>query len=676
MPASSPLPPQGGEGRVRGAALAASFFFAAWPGAAQDRAIPFWPDEVPAAIHAEIDGVAALETVRQLGRFHRVQGSPGFAAAAEMMKSKALAAGLSDAAIERFPADGKTKYAHFLSHVGWDPVSATLEEISPQKRRIASFPDLPVALADYSQDAEVTAALVDVGAGTKPSDYEGKDIRGKIVLADGSLPTVHRLACEERGAAGFLSAYPNQHTPWSGDDRDLIRWGHLSPYQSANRFAFMVSKRQAEDLRSRLSAGESVVLRANVRAKMVPATYDVVVATIPGTDPAAGEIVVTAHLCHESAGANDNASGSAAILEVARALNSAIRKGSLPRPRRTIRFLWLPEITGSQAYLVRHPEIVQRMHAGVHMDMVGGLPETTRGTFHLSRTAESLPHAANAIAQAWFDQVVRASSRYAEGRGDAYPGFVWPPGARGAFLGDVRGIDMGSDHEVFEAGGFRIPMVYFHDYPDVTIHTQKDQPENLDATKLGRVAYIGAGTVWTLAALPDSEAGRVHAEVLADVESRLARARAAYGADAALKRREAAAAGIQALESVVRMWPSTAAAIAPDVQRLRASLTAPPPSPASDRRVPVRNPEILGPLNVYYYDYFADIPGADFSKIALAGREDGDVIAYEALNLTDGARSVSDIRDALAGRYASVPLPAIAEYFDLLAKAGAVSYRR
>ena len=61
--------------------------------AAQDRAIPFWPDSVPAAIHAEVDGVAALETVRELGRFHRVQGSPGFAAAAELMKQKAIAAG-------------------------------------------------------------------------------------------------------------------------------------------------------------------------------------------------------------------------------------------------------------------------------------------------------------------------------------------------------------------------------------------------------------------------------------------------------------------------------------------------------------------------------------------------------------------------------------------------------
>ena len=660
---------------MRGAIFAASLLFSL-PLLAQDRAVPFWPDATPAAIHAEIDGVAALETVRQLGRFHRVQGSPGFAAAAERMKQKAQAAGLADVAIERFPADGKTKYAHFLSHVGWDPVSATLDEIAPQKRLIASYPDLPVALADYSQDADVTAALVDVGAGTKPSDYEGKDVRGKLVLADGTLPVVHRLACEERGAAGFLSAYPNQHTPWSGDDRDLIRWGHLSPYQPANRFAFMVSKRQAAELRALLAGGETVTLHASVRAKMVPATYDVVVGTIPGTDPATGEIVVTAHLCHESAGANDNASGSAAILEVARALSAGVRKGTLARPRRTIRFLWLPEITGSQAYLASHPEIVKRLVAGVHMDMVGGLPETTRGTFHISRTAASLPHAANAIAEAWFDAVVRASARYAEGRtDDAYAGFVWPPGARGALLGDVRGLDMGSDHEVFEAAGFRVPIVYFHDYPDVTIHTQKDQPENLDATKLGRVAYLGAGTVWTLAALPDAEAPRVHAAVLADVEIALARARTVTGPDAALAQREAAVAGIQALESVAALWPSTAAAVAADVRRLRATMPAAPSSASRDARIPVRNPGIVGPLNVYYYDYFADIPGADFSKIALASREDGDVLAYEAVNLADGKRSVSEIRDVLSGRYAPVPLPAIAEYFDLLAKAGAVTFR-
>ncbi|MFY9549689.1 MAG: hypothetical protein WAU32_00940, partial [Thermoanaerobaculia bacterium] len=129
------------------------------------------------------------------------------------------------------------------------------------------------------------------------------------------------------------------------------------------------------------------------------------------------------------------------------------------------------------------------------------------------------------------------------------------------------------------------------------------------------------------------------------------------------------------LQSVARLWPTTAPAVAADAERLRAEMPPPSPSAASDRRVPVRDPAILGPLHVYYYDYFSDIPGADFSKVALASREDGEVLAYEALNLADGARSVSEIRDVLSGRYVPVPLPAVAEYFDMLAKARAVSYR-
>ena len=642
---------------------------------AQERAIPFWPDEVPAAIHARVDGNAALETVRELGRFHRVQGSPGYTAAADLIRRKALAAGLTDAAIEKFPADGVTKYAHFRSYQGWNPISATLEEVSPDKRPIASYPELPVALADYSQDADVTAELVDVGRGTDPKSYEGKDVRGKLVIADGPLPAVHKAACEERGAAGFLSAFPNQVTAWAGDDRDLVRWGHLNPYQLQSRFAFMVSKRQAEELRGRLSSGQKIVLHATVRAKIVPGSYDVVVGTIPGTDPAAGEVVVTAHLCHESAGANDNASGSAAILEVARSLSAPIRNQTVTRPRRTIRFLWVPEITGSQAYLSRHPELVRRMVGGVHMDMVGGLFAATHGTFHLSRTAESLPHAANEIARAWFDHVVRASSRYAERGGDAYAGFAWPGGSREAFLGDFRAIEMGSDHEVFQAGGFRVPMVYFHDYPDVTIHTQKDQPENLDATKLGRVVYMGAGVVWTLAALPDSEAPRLLACVRAAGEERIARTLAADGPDAALAQREAVREAAESLATVASLWPAVAAAARDEIARLDRRLPAAPPGPQTDPRIPLRSREIVGPLDVYYYDYFTQVLGTDVSAAKLAARDGGEVFAYEAMNLVDGKRTVSEIRDMLTGRYSPVPLAEISDYFDLLAKAKAVSFR-
>ncbi|HMA18679.1 MAG TPA: DUF4910 domain-containing protein, partial [Thermoanaerobaculia bacterium] len=507
-------------------ALAAALVAASHPSIAQDRAIPFWPDAIPAAIHAQVDGQGTLETVRELSRFHRVQGSPGFAAAAEHLLEKLKRAGFAGtgASIEKFPADGQTRYAHFVSYLGWQPIEASLDEVAPRPGRVLSFPELPVALADYSQDRDATGELVDVGAGTAEKDYSGRDVRGKIVLADGALPAVHKMAVLDRGAVGMLSAFPNQTTAWSGDDRDLVRWGHLSPYETRNAFAFMVSKRHAEDYRRRLSAGEVIVLRAHVRAKMVPATYDVVIATIEGTDRAAGEVVLTAHFCHESAGANDNASGSAVLFEVARALKTAIAHGTLPTPTRTIRFLWLPEISGSEAYLVRNRDLARRFVAGIHLDMVGGLFSTTHGTLHVSRSAGSLPHVANDVAEAFLQEVLDASARYSEHGGDLRRGFAWPAGSREALLADLRGVELGSDHEVFQDSSFAVPMVYFHDWPDVTIHTNKDLPENLDATKLGRVAYMSAGIAWTLAALPDSEAPRLLALAAAKSEARIARA--------------------------------------------------------------------------------------------------------------------------------------------------------
>jgi len=442
-----------------------------------------------------------------------------------------------------------------------------------------------------------------------------------------------------------------------------------------------VSPRQSQELRSRLAAGEKVVLRARVRARMMPATYDVVTATIPGTERAGEEVVLTAHLCHQSAGANDNASGSAAILEVARALQSGVARGTLPRPRRTIRFLWLPEIAGSQAWLVRHPETARSAVAGVHMDMVGGLLAMTRGTLHLSRSAESRPHVVDEIARAWLAAVVSASERYAERGGDAYAGFAWPSGSRESFLADLRGIEMGSDHEVFEEASFGVPMVYFHDWPDVTIHTQKDLPENLDATKLGRVAFLGAGIAWTLAALPDAEAPRLLAVARAGLAERSARAalRADLDADArdaALVRREAAAVAAEALRSLATLWPSTAPAVSDEEARLRVTVSLPALAGGSDARVPVRSPDVRGPLGVYYYDHLLETLGPDAEVDTRLGRRDrGEVLTWETLNLVDGRRTVQQIRDVLTGRYAAVPVAEVAEYLDLLARARVITWR-
>jgi len=243
-------------------------------------------DKEVTALGAEISGAIAKDTVVELARSHRVQASSGYSRAAEYIASKAKDYGLEQVQIERFPADGEKTYHTLKSAPGWEAQSAELWEVEPVKSKIADWSEMRVALADYSQSANATTTLVDVGMGTSPKDYEGKEVMGRIVLAGGGVASVHKLACEANGAAGILSYQQNQVTGWSGDYLDNVRWGHLSPYNPKNKFAFMSSLRKAREYQLRLARGEQITLHALVKAEMKPSNYEIVSAVIPGSDAA------------------------------------------------------------------------------------------------------------------------------------------------------------------------------------------------------------------------------------------------------------------------------------------------------------------------------------------------------------------------------------------------------
>jgi len=52
-----------------------------------------------------------------------------------------------------------------------------------------------------------------------------------------------------------------------------------------------------------------------------------------------------------------------------------------------------------------------------------------------------------------------------------------------------------------------------------------------------------------------------------------------------------------------------------------------------------------------------------------------DDVIDELGNFIDGKRSISDIRDAVSAEFGPVALPVVVEYFERLAKAGAISLR-
>src|SRR3954466_2614461 len=455
------------------------------------------------ALDQELSGVAAKDHVSRLTQLHRVPALPGFHEAIDYVMSRATAAGLSDVHVERFPGDGTTWFGTLHGNRGWRVDAGWLDEVRPQPRRIASYDDVRLSIADNSESADVTVELVDVGAGTQRADYAGKDVRGKLVLCDATPSACHRMAVEELGAAGLVSYNSNQVSAWWRDDQDLVRWGHLDARGRKNTFAMMISLREARALQRRLGGGERIRLHAVVRARNDDSLpYETLIAAIPGTDASAGEIVFSCHLDHQKPGANDNASGCSANLEIARTLKTLIDARRIPAPVRTIRFIWPSEMTGTIAYLSKYPEIAGRIRAVVHLDMVGGDPFITKSVLHVTRSPWSIASVTDDVAEVFGRYVIDGAVRGA-GAGEMAQAIRSSAGSKDAFWADITPYESGSDHWIYQEGGFAIPAIYLRDHPDIYIHTTGDLPDNIEPTKIKRSAFIAAASGYYLATMPD-----------------------------------------------------------------------------------------------------------------------------------------------------------------------------
>ncbi|HUP48972.1 MAG TPA: DUF4910 domain-containing protein [Thermoanaerobaculia bacterium] len=629
----------------------------------------------PAETHAlaqEISGEVAKRNLEEIARHHRMRASDGFRAAADAIASELRRYGLAEVELLRFPADGAIFYGTQRSRPSWNAEFAELWELRQGgDLRMASWDEMPMRLAQDSESAEVTAELADVGMGTTASDYAGKDVRGKIVLAGAQPGAVAPLAVGKHGAVGILSYAQNQRTAWWGEDENLVRWGHLETFAETPAFAFMLSLKEARALRERLARGESIRLRAAVRAGKTPGHYEVLTAAIRGTGN--DEIVYGCHLDHPRPGANDNASGCAAILEVARTLSKLIGEGKLPRPARTIRFVWPPEIEGTMALLTARPDLTARMKAAIHLDMVGGGPET-KAIFHVTRGPASLPSFIYDLGQEIGRWVNEQTASFAMTGSAPYP-LNARTGGKEALLAAFPDLTLGSDHQIYSEGSFRIPAIYLNDWPDRYIHTTGDQPANIDPTKLQRAAFIAAASGWVLANFDAGDVGPMmsllqrnalrraaqshRVPFSAEYERRLAESIGAFAAPSEAERR-AAATFLSSLERLTGAAPRAAA-------------------PRGEGAVVYRrNPRLLGPMSVFGYDYLEAHYGAERAaklellRIAGGRRGSGADYAYEALNLVDGRRTVQEIRDRLSAIYGPVELGAVAQYLRALEEIGVV----
>ena len=239
--------------------------------------------------------------------------------------------------------------------------------------------------------------------GSDPKNYEGLNLKGKLVFVRQHFQDYLEWAVKDGGAVGFVTDYlrPVKDSRSRHDLYDILNytsfwWKHTAG--EPQTFGFVLTPRQGDELAELCRQKKEEHAKDSSKDEFPKATcfmdsrlYDgeieVVETLLQGeTDE---EVLIVSHLCHPRSSANDNASGVAASIEAAKVLRDLIERGELPKLKRSIRMIFVPEFTGTFPYLHDLGAKIKKIKTGLNLDMVGARQSRGYGPLTLS----GIPHA-------------------------------------------------------------------------------------------------------------------------------------------------------------------------------------------------------------------------------------------------------------------------------------------
>ncbi len=451
-----------------------------------------------------ISGKRAWDWVSKISQYHRIQGSFSYQEISAIIMDELISIGIPVSA-HRYPADGHTKYWDWEMPYSWDIKSGELRITEPISKVIANYKELPMSIVTHSRSCDFEAELIDIGTGSSPEDY--KNAKGKIVLMSGSTRGKMPKWLKESGALACI-IYPDANR--AGPYLDMVRYDGFWP--SSDTFddiqsGFSISLDHALLLKKLLSQGK-VKLHAKINAELYSGELETISAVIKGSEFPDEEILFMAHLCHPSAGANDNASGSAGLIEIATTLQYMIENNIIKRPKRSIRFLWMPEFNGTVPYAYENEKQWRNTLAVMNLDMIGEHPITVGYPFEVFKAPYSTPSPLNDILAHYTKKIADHPS------GIAVNGTKMPMRYR------ISNFTGGSDHLISVDSYFGIPSVMLGHNDDFH-HSSLDTINKVDPTELQRVMAIALSTAIELANLSSETIKQIWPIIYEGIYSRL-----------------------------------------------------------------------------------------------------------------------------------------------------------
>ena len=464
---------------------------------------------------AGFDPAAAMAQVEFASRYWRLAGNEGYDATLDRVRAR----------LEEVRSPGASAPGNLFVETaattspGWDYTVGTLALIRPNQ------PDLVVlskerervalAINSIATDGKIDAPLIDVGRG-QAADFEGKDLKGAVVIGDADLGGLFRQAVTQRGALGAIST---SIAKYIADDPDVLQWGSIPLDATRKAFGFKASRRAATTLREALKAGPQRV-RVEVASTFANKPERTLVYEIPGRTLPNERVVLAAHI--QEPGANDNASGVATLMELARSLGVGVASGRIPPPARTITFLWLNEISGSRAWIARHPDLMAGVRYMFSMDMTGEDVAKTGGSFLVERWPDPGavwarpwdPHSE------WGAGNVRANTLKGDLINDLHLAVCELVAKKTTWVVKTNPYEGGSDHTVFGSAG--VPSLLNWHFTDRYYHSSLDTPDKTSPEEMRNVGVAMASSAWVLASADEAMSLQVAELVASAGRARLA----------------------------------------------------------------------------------------------------------------------------------------------------------
>ena len=426
-----------------------------------------------------IKGYSAYESTSFIEKHWRLAGNPGYDSSIYHIIKKLQKAGFEEESV----ASGRFTYRiekRALKNPAWSPEGGLLF-LGDDDQPILDFSSNRNMLAINSFPTKGFEEFEIIHI-TDVKQLNGQNLKGKLVFTEASAWRTYKKAVVEGGASGLLTYnMPSYLQP--SNNPNSIQFGSIPFNAEHPSFSISLSTDARDRLVQHLQSGKNKV-KIMVNTFFVNSPELTVIANIKGSEIPEEELVISCHV--QEPGANDNATGVGAGIELAETYARLIRTGQLDI-KRTISFLWGDEISSTRRYVIEDYSQKRKILWGISLDMVGENTAITGGKFLLEKMPDP-----SAI---W----TRGEDQHSEwGAGDVKKEDLFPHYFNDFCLNRMLEVGRHYDWEVsfnpYEGGSDHVPflraaipgLLFWH-FTDQFYHTDQDRLDKVSRHTLRNV---------------------------------------------------------------------------------------------------------------------------------------------------------------------------------------------